>query len=68
MNPGLRLRPGVHLGGSVGRAPARRIEDPGSNPGPDENFVSLNYQIEFLFASFQDGVIHLTHGYIIVDN
>ena len=25
------------LGGSV-RAPARRAGDPGSNPGPDENF------------------------------
>ena len=31
--------PVVRLGGSVGSAPACRAGDPGSNPGPDENFL-----------------------------
>ena len=30
--------PGVRLGGSVGRAPAHRAGDPGSNLGPGESF------------------------------
>ena len=33
--------PGVHLGGSVGRAPAHKDGDPGLNLGPGENFLSL---------------------------
>ena len=31
------------LGGLVVIAPARRAGDPGSNPGPGENFFLLNY-------------------------
>ena len=38
-----QLDPGVHQGGSVGRAPARRVGAPGSSPGPDGN-LSLNWQ------------------------
>ena len=33
--------PGVHLGGSIGRAPACRAGDPCSNPGPGKNFFSF---------------------------
>ena len=36
------IGPGVSLNDSVGRAPARRAGNPGSNPGPGENFFSLN--------------------------
>ena len=32
---------GFRLGGSVGRAPVRTAGYPGSNPGPDENLLSL---------------------------
>ena len=32
---------GAHVGGSVDRAPALTGGDPGSNPGPGENFFSL---------------------------
>ena len=31
------------LGNLVGIAPARRAGDPGSNPGPGEDFFLLNY-------------------------
>ena len=30
--------PAARLGTSVSRAPSRRTGDPGSNPGPGENF------------------------------
>ena len=35
--------PADRLGGLVVIAPARRAGDPGSIPGPGENFVLLNY-------------------------
>ena len=51
------------LGGSVVIAPARRAGDPGSNPGPGENFsLKLFIQIymlvfsAMLFASFPQTV------------
>ena len=37
------LGPVDRLGGLVVIAPARRAGDPGSNPGPGENFFLLNY-------------------------
>ena len=33
------------LSGSFGRAPVRRAGDQGSNPGPDESILSLNYHL-----------------------
>ena len=37
-DPIILLGPVDHLDGLVVIAPARRAGDPGSNPGPDENF------------------------------
>ena len=37
-----KLSPGVRLGGSVGRAPARRAGDPGLNICAGENMYSFN--------------------------
>ena len=38
------------MGESLGRALARRAGDPRSNPGPGENFLSLNYKQKGLKA------------------
>ena len=35
---GFELAPVIRPDGIVGSAPARTAEDPGSNPGPGENF------------------------------
>ena len=37
------------LGGLVVIAPARRAGDPGSNPGPGENFFSKIINLKFFF-------------------
>ena len=41
------------LSGLVVIAPVRRAGDPGSNPGPDDNFSLINiiYNILYLFVS-----------------
>ena len=36
-----KLGPGVHLGGSLGRAPVHRAGDSGLNSGPGKNFFSF---------------------------
>ena len=43
-----------HLGGLVVIAPARRAGDPGSNPGPGENFFSLTLLIYDLTDGYSE--------------
>ena len=46
----MQLGPVVRLGGLVVIAPARRAEDPGSNPGSGENF-----SLKLLIYDLSDG-------------
>ena len=50
------LGPVDRLGGLVVIAPARRAGDPGSNPGPGENFSLklLNYVLFYLTITYCD--------------